>query len=137
MDGPAGGTRPEGWSRRYSPVRFFHGVLFVLGGGLTLFWSRWGLILVVAWAVIGLARLKARASTLDMSQERLRLGHLRDELTFLKEAAEHPDGTVDEQLRALEVLHRLGGISGADYETRRAQIAGTPPSPPAERDGAG
>lgn len=124
VDGPEGDSRPEvRWLRRSSPVRFFHGVLFILGGGLALFWSRWGILLIVVWAVIGLARLKAKASTLDMAQERLKLDHLREELTFLYDSATHPDGSAEEQLRMLETLHRLGGINAADYEARRAQIS--------------
>jgi hypothetical protein len=108
--------------------------MFVMGGGVALFWSRWGLALIAVWAVIGLARLKAKASTLDMGQERLRLDHLRDDLTFLLASAEHPDGSVEQRLHALETLHRLGGIGGADYEARRVQILGEQLGPGGTQD---
>jgi len=108
-------------------------VLFVLGGGLAIFWSRWGLLLIAVWAIIGLVRLKAKASTLDMGQERLRLDRLRDDLVALRQGVEHPDGSADERLRVLEMLHRLGGMSSAEYEAHRAEIVGqneAGPAPP-------
>ena len=104
-------------------------MLFILGGGLALFWSRWGLVLIVAWAIMALVRMKAKASTLDMGQERLRIDRLRDDLTTVVRAAEHPDGSAEERLQALETLRRLGGISSADYEAGRARIVVEPPDP--------
>ena len=74
-----------------------------------------------------MVRLKAKASTLDMGEERLRLDRLRDDLVALRQVAEPPDGSVEERLRVLEMLHRLGGISSVDYQARRAEIVGGAP----------
>jgi hypothetical protein len=96
-------------------------------GGLAVLWSRWGLLLVSLGALVGLIVLRAKASTLDMNQERHSLDQLRDDLCWLRDSVEHPDGTVHEQLRALEVLHRYGRLSTVDYEAQRAEIVRVPP----------
>jgi hypothetical protein len=100
VDPDQGVSSAETPTPRRSPVKFFHAVVFVLTGGLAVVWSRWGLLLVAVGAVIGLVALKAKASTLDMNQERHRLDQLRDDLTWLRDSAEHPDGSVHERLRA-------------------------------------
>ena len=46
VQSPTGGGPDFSLTRRSSPLRFFHAILFVMGGGLALFWSRWGLILI-------------------------------------------------------------------------------------------
>ena len=81
MDPDAGGTRSETPIPRRSPLKLFHAVVFVMSGGLAVLWSRWGLLLVAVGAVVGLVLLKAKASTLDMNQERIRLDRLRDDLS--------------------------------------------------------
>jgi hypothetical protein len=100
----------------------FHAVLFVLGGGLAVVWSRWGLLLVAVGAVLALVLLKSKASTLEMNQERQRIAQLRDDLSWIRDSVEHPDGSVYEKLRMLEVLRRYGRLSPADYETQRDEI---------------
>jgi hypothetical protein len=72
MDPDVGGTRAETSSPRRSPVTVFHVVVFVLGGGLAVFWSRWGLFVLGVVAVVGLVLARAKASSLDMKQERRR-----------------------------------------------------------------
>jgi hypothetical protein len=103
-------------------VKFFHVVVFVLGGGLAVVWSQWGLLLVAGGAVVALVLLRAKASTLDMNQERQRITQLRDDLSWIRDSVEHPDGSVYERLRMLEVLRRYGRLSPADYETQRGEI---------------
>jgi hypothetical protein len=98
-----------------------------MGGGLAVLWSPLGLLAIAVAVAVGYVIVKAKASTLDMSQERLGLSELRDDLVSLLNAAEHPDGTPEERLRTLEILHRRGGISSADYEAGRAGIVGEPP----------
>jgi len=108
VDSDAGGTRSETRTPRRSPVKFFHAVLFVLGGGLAVVWSRWGLLLIAVGAVVALVLLRAKASTLDLG--------------WIRNSVEHPDGSVYERLRMLEVLRRYGRLSPADYETQRDEI---------------
>jgi hypothetical protein len=122
VDPDAGGTKSTTPSQRRSPVKFFHAVLFVLGGGLAVVWSRWGLLLVAVGAVVALVLLKAKASTLDMNQERQRITQLRDDLGWIRNSVEHPDGSVYERVRMLEVLRRYGRLSPEDYETQRDEI---------------
>jgi hypothetical protein len=97
-------------------------VLFVLGGGLTALWSLWGLFFVGVGALVGFVLLKSKASALDMDKERGHLEQVRDDLTWLRQSLEHPDGSAHERLRALEVLRRYGRLSPADYEAQRAEI---------------
>ena len=122
VDSDAGGTRSETRTPRRSPVKFFHAVLFVLGGGLAVVWSRWGLLLIAVGAVVALVLLRAKASTLDMNQERQRITQLRDDLGWIRNSVEHPDGSVYERVRMLEVLRRYGRLSPEDYETQRDEI---------------
>jgi hypothetical protein len=99
-------------------------------GGLAVMWSRWGLLLIALGALVGLVLLRAKASTLDMSQERNRLDQLRDDLIWLRDSAEHPDESVYGRLRTLEVLRRHGRISPAEYEAQRAEIVRGPRDEP-------
>ena len=122
VDSDAGSRTSETPTPRRSPVKFFHAVVFVLSGGLAMVWSRWGLLLLAVGAVVALVLLKAKASTLDMNQERHRLDQLRDDLSWLRATVEHPDASVYERLRMLEVLQRYGRLSPAEYQTRRAEI---------------
>jgi hypothetical protein len=62
-----------------------------------------------------------------MNQAQLGLSQLRDDLVALREAAEHPDGSAEQQLRTLDLLHRHGGISSTEYDAGRARILGDPP----------
>jgi hypothetical protein len=122
VDPDAGGTTSETPTPRRSPVKFFHVVVFVLSGGLAVMWSRWGLLLLAPGAVVAFVLLKAKASTLDMNQERHRLDQLRDDLIWLRATVEHPDASVYERLRMLEVLQRYGRLSPAEYQAQRAEI---------------
>jgi hypothetical protein len=130
-----GGNRSETPPPRRSPITFFHAVAFVLSGGLAVIWTGWGLLLVGIAAIAGLMLLKAKASTLEMNQERCRVDQLRDDLTWLRETAEHPDGSVHERLRTLEVFHRYGRLSAADYEAQRAEIVQRAPDQAHPDDG--
>ena len=69
--------------RRRSPVTFFHGILFVTGGGVALLWTRWGWWLVIVGGLAAYATLKVKASGLDMAAEKRKLDQLHDELTDL------------------------------------------------------
>jgi hypothetical protein len=122
VDLDAGGTKSETPTPRRSPVKFFHGVLFVLGGGLAVVWSRWGLLLVAVGAVVALVSLRAKASTLDMNEERQRIAQLKDDLSWIRDSVEHPDRSVYERIRMLEVLRRYGRLSPVDYQTQRDEI---------------
>jgi hypothetical protein len=106
-----------------------HAAVFVLGGGLAVIWTRWGLLLVGVGAVVGLLSLKAKASTPDMIEERRRVDQVRDDLAWLRETAEHPDGSAHERLRTLEVLHRYGRLSASDGQL----TARVPPTDPTRR----
>jgi hypothetical protein len=130
-----GGSRSETPTRRRSPVTFFHAVVFVLSGGLAIIWTRWGLLLIGVGAVVGLVSLKAKASTLDMNEERRRVDQLRDDLAWLRDTEEHPDGSAHERLRTLEVLHRYGRLSAADYEAQRREIVRGVPGQACPADG--
>ena len=83
-------------------------MLFVLGGGLAVVWSAWGLVLIGVGVVVGFLLLRAKASTPDIDRQRRRLDQVRDDLTWLKETAEHPEESAHERLRALEIQHRYG-----------------------------
>jgi hypothetical protein len=130
-----GGSRSETTTRRRSPATFLHAAVFVLGGGLAVIWTRWGLLLVGVGAVVGLLLLKVKASTLDMNEERRRVDQLRDDVAWLRETAEHPDGSAHERLRTLEVLHRYGRLSADDYEAKRREIVRRTADRPRPADG--
>jgi hypothetical protein len=127
VDPDAGDSGSETQTPRRSPVKFLYVVAAVLGVGMAALWSPWGLLLVSVGAVVGLVLLKAKGSAPDMDEERHRLDQLQEDLTWLRDSAEHPDGSVHDRLRGLEVLHRYGRISGEDYATQRAQIVRMPP----------
>jgi hypothetical protein len=125
VDGSTSDHGFEPLEQRWSPVKFFHGVLFVLSGGLVLFWTPWGLALIGVGAVIGFVGLKMKASTLDIAAEQRRLGELRDDVTRLLDSAQHGDVGIEQQLRTLDLLRQLGHLSPEDYEARRAEITGS------------
>jgi hypothetical protein len=135
VDSDAGATRSETPTPRRSPLKFFHAVVFVLGGGLAAVWSRWGLLLVAVGVVVAFVLLKAKASTLDMNQERHRIAQLRDDLSWVRNSVEHPDGSAYERLRMLEVLRRYGRLSPADYQTQRDEIVRGPGDQTGPNDG--
>ena len=83
----AAGSRPE---RRYSPLTFFHGLWFVLGGGLWVLWSWWGALLVLLVLVSAWTMVRGLVSPANIAQTRAELTGLVTQLQELRELTEHP-----------------------------------------------
>ena len=92
---------------KYSPVTFFHGVLFVLGGGLTLLWSWWGGLLIGLALLAAYSVARSMTSPGNVQETRSRLVRMRQDLLDLKSIAEHPTGSADERARVQEILGEM------------------------------
>jgi hypothetical protein len=90
-----------------SPVTFFHGVLFVVGGGLALLWSWWGGLLVALAVLAAYSVARSMTSPGNAQDTRTRLERMQHDLLDLKSIAEHPTGSADEQARVQQILGEM------------------------------